>query len=132
MRATKSVKVLTINEEVTMQRVLVVCVAGAASTFLARRLNDLAAASDLELTFSPTPLETLRDTDDIVALSAHVASPDVLDDLTARGVRFVVLPDTVRGGFGAEDALSAVSAFVGKDGGRSDSTVESLPLKGNN
>lgn len=114
-----------------MQRVLVVCVAGAASTFLARRLTDLASNAELDLAFTPLPLDSLAGTEDVVALSAHVATPDVVADLSSRGFRFVVLPETVRGGFGAEEALSVVRAFVGEDGGRTDSTVGSITSEGN-
>jgi len=114
-----------------MQRVLVACFAGASSTFLARRLGELAESEDIDLGFAPTPVESLAETNELVALTSHVATPDVLATLTAAGIRYVVLPGNVRGGFGAEDALSTITAFINDDGITAGSPVETLSLKGN-
>ena len=113
-----------------MTRVVVVCAAGASSTFLARRLSDLATAAGLDWTVAPSPVGTIHaDKADIVAVTSHVATPEVLDSLTSQGIRFVVLPGAVRGGFGVEDALSAIVSFVREDGGRNDSNFESPILE---
>lgn len=114
-----------------MTRILVVCAAGASSTFLARRLTDLASAAGLSWTFSPSPVDSITpDPDSIVAVTSHVATSGVLDSFITRGIRFVVLPDTVRGGFGAEVALSAIVNFVGEDSDTAGSIVESDLRKG--
>ena len=42
-----------------MLTVAIVCGAGASSTFLARRLSDIATASGLSYRFVPSPLETV-------------------------------------------------------------------------
>jgi len=108
-----------------MTQVLVVCAAGASSTFLVRRLTDLASAAGLTWSFSPSSVDSIRDDSTaIVAVSAHVATLEVLDTLTTRGISHVVLPDTVRGGFGAEDALAEILSFVGNNGQRYDFMVE--------
>jgi galactitol-specific phosphotransferase system IIB component len=113
-----------------MQRVLVACVAGASSTFLARRLGELAQSEDIDLSFVPTPIESLGATNELVALSSHVATTEVLVNLTSAGIRYVVLPENVRGAFGAEDALSTIASFIHDEGATLGSPVESLSLKG--
>jgi galactitol-specific phosphotransferase system IIB component len=116
-----------------MTRVFVVCAAGASSTFLARRLTDLASAAGLSWSFTPAPVDVVAaDSESLVAVTAHVANPEVLDSLTSRGIRFVVLPNTVRGGFGAEDALSAIINFVADDSESAGSIVEPHLRKGIN
>ncbi len=113
-----------------MRRVLIVCGAGASSTFLARRLTDLAASAGHSWIVQPSPVDSVSGkTVDLVAVTSHVASPTILDSFASRGIRFLVLPETVRGGFGADDALSAIEDFFRKDGGRTDSTVESAEFK---
>lgn len=109
-----------------MTQVMIVCAAGASSTFLARRLSTLAIEAGLDWTVSPSPLETLDSKSaDVVALTAHVATADVVESLRARGLRVLELPAHVSGAIGADDAVSAIVGFLGKDGGRMDSTVES-------
>ena len=113
-----------------MLTVAIVCGAGASSTFLARRLSDIAAASGRSMHFTPAPLETVSvDTADLVALTSHVVSADVTADLDARGIAYVVLPDTVRGGFGADDALAAISAYFDNNGRESDGDLLSAESK---
>jgi len=131
MSARVSDKVVSFNEEVAMTRVFVVCAAGASSTFLARRLTDLASAAGLSWSFTPAPVDVVAaDSESLVAITSHVANPEVLDSFTSRGIRFVVLPDTVRGGFGAEDALSAIVLFVADDSDSAGSIVEPHLRKG--
>jgi PTS system cellobiose-specific IIB component len=114
-----------------MMRVFIVCAAGASSTFLARRLSDLASASGLSWSFTPAPVDSISaHTEELVAVSTHVASTEVLDSFTGMGIRFVVLPETVRGGFGAEDALSAIVNFVAEGTVTENSNVEPHLRKG--
>ena len=116
-----------------MTQVLVVCAAGASSTFLVRRLTDLASAAGLTLRFAPSSVDSIRDDSAaIVAVSAHVATPEVLDTLTTRGISHVVLPDTARGGFGAEDALTEILRFVGNNDGHASSLAEPRHVEGTN
>lgn len=97
-----------------MLTVAIVCGAGASSTFLARRLSDIADSTQQSLRFVPLPLESVdADAADLVALASHVASGAVTADLGERGIAHVVLPETVRGGFGAEAALTAITEFCG-------------------
>ena len=113
-----------------MRRVLIVCGAGASSTFLARRLSDLAKIAGLAWTVTPSPVDAVSsDSADVVALTSHIANAAVLDSFSSRGIRFLVLPETVRGGFGADDALSAIADFFRKDGELTDSTVDATELK---
>lgn len=96
-----------------MLSIAIVCGAGASSSFLARRLNDLSRNDGRGWTFSPRTLDLVDSTQfDLVAVSHHVASESVLSDLADRGVVFVALPETVRGGFGADDALTVISQFI--------------------
>lgn len=113
-----------------MTRVIVVCAAGASSTFLARKLISLAAESGLDWDVSPAPLETVAPAStDIVGVSAHVMTESLRESFEARGVRYVVLPEHVNGVFGAEDALAVIAQFVSEDGGRTDLTVGSAILE---
>ena len=96
-----------------MLSIAIVCGAGASSTFLARRLSELSRSAGIDWTFSPHSLDVVNsETADIVAVSHHVANEFVVDDLVNRGVNVLVLPGTVRGGFGADAALDAITEFV--------------------
>lgn len=100
-----------------MLTVAVVCVAGASSTFLARRLSDIASAKSVNVRFLPKSIETIdADTADLVALTSHIASTDVLDRCETQSIRHVVLPASVRGGFGAEDAFTVITAHFDQNG----------------
>jgi hypothetical protein len=100
---------------------------------IARRLTDLASAAGFSLSFTPSPVDVVAaDSKSLVAITSHVANPEVLESFTSRGIRFVVLPDTVRGGFGAEGALSAIVNFVAEDSDSAGSIVEPHLRKGIN
>lgn len=113
-----------------MLTVAIVCGAGASSTFLARRLSDIAAAQNRVIRFVPAPLETVtQDTADLIALTSHVVSDVVVADLDARGIAHIVLPSTVRGGFGADDALAAIAAHFDNNGRESEPELGSAESK---
>lgn len=113
-----------------MQRVLIVCGAGASSTFLARRIADLARQAGWTWRVEPAPIDEVRpEPADVVAVTSHVATEAAIAAFVARGIRYLILPDTVRGGFGADTALRAISNFLRKDGGRTDSTRESTDVE---
>ena len=114
-----------------MTQVLVVCAAGASSTFLARRLSDLASAAGISWIFTPSLVDLIpADSSAIVAVTSHVATPEVLESLSSKKIRHLVLPDTVRGGFGAEEALSAIISALGKDSGRADTISKPVLVEG--
>lgn len=109
-----------------MVKIVVVCAAGASSTFLARRLTVLSSAAGLEWDVTPASGDGLRvGVEHLVAVNFHVATPDLCDSVTAQGSRFVVLPEGVTGAIGAESALAAIHKFLQKDERHSDSNVES-------
>ena len=113
-----------------MLTVAIVCGAGASSTFLARRLSDIANASGFALRFVPSPLESVTpDTADLVALTSHIVSDDVTADLAERGIAHITLPATVRGGFGADDALAAIADYFGNNGQESEAHLPSAESK---
>ncbi len=109
-----------------MVKIVVVCAAGASSTFLARRLSVLSSEAGYEWDVTPSSGEALRvGVEHLVAVNFHVATPDLCDSVTAQGSRFVVLPEGVTGAIGAESALAAIHKFLQKDERHSDSNVES-------
>jgi PTS system cellobiose-specific IIB component len=113
-----------------MQRVLIVCGAGASSTFLARRLADLARGAGYAWSVEPAPVDAVKgESVDLVAVTSHVATPTVLEAFASRGIRYLVLPESVRGGFGADAALDAIAVFFGEDESTSDSITESMEMK---
>lgn len=115
-----------------MLTVAIVCGAGASSTFLARRLSDIASASGHPYRFLPSPLESVTtDTADLIALTSHIVSDSVTADLRDRDIAFVVLPATVRGGFGADDALAAIAEYFGNNGQVSEAPRTSAESKEN-
>lgn len=115
-----------------MLTVAIVCGAGASSTFLARRLTDIAGSAGLAIRFVPSPLASVTaDTAHLVALTSHVVSDDITADLTARGIAHVVLPSTVRGGFGADDALATITGYFGNNGLESEAPRTSAESKEN-
>ncbi len=112
-----------------MVKIVVVCAAGASSTFLARRLSVLSSAAGLEWDVTPSSGDGLRVADDhVVAVNFHVATPELCDSIAAQGARVVVLPEGVTGAIGAESALATIHKFLQDDEIHSGSTVESLAV----
>jgi hypothetical protein len=96
-----------------MVQVIVACVAGASSTFLARRLSVLAADAGLDWNVTPSSVESIvAQPDQVVALSHHIATDTLCESLSARGIHCVVLAEGVTGGFGAEAAAETISQFL--------------------
>lgn len=109
-----------------MVKIVVVCAAGASSTFLARRLTVLSSAAGLEWDVTPASGDGLRvGVDHTVAVNFHVATPAFRDAVMAQGARVVVLPEGVTGTFGAESAMATLCEFLEIDAKNSDSAVES-------
>lgn len=108
-----------------MVKIVVVCAAGASSTFLARRLSVLSSAAGLEWDVTPASGEGIQvGVADIVAVNFHVATPTLRDALIAQGARVVVFPEGVSGTFGAESAMATLCEFVEQDAKNSDSADE--------
>jgi PTS system cellobiose-specific IIB component len=121
----KTDTVKTFNEEEPMVKIVVVCAAGASSTFLARRLSVLSSAAGLEWDVTPASGEGIQvGVADIVAVNFHVATPTLRDALIAQGARVVVFPEGVSGTFGAESAMATLCEFVEQDAKNSDSADE--------
>ena len=81
-------------------RILVVCGAGASSTFVARRIRKAAEARALDATAEACPLDSLADrlpTARVVLLGPHLGDrfADVRSLADASGVAVAVLPPTV-------------------------------------
>ena len=96
-----------------MHRVLIVCGAGASSTFLAHRLRAAARGRGVEITVAASSTEGLAGRlgeVDVLLVGSHLAAQ--LDELTrladAAGARSALLPDTVFGPRGEEAALDLV------------------------
>ncbi|MFB2596771.1 PTS sugar transporter subunit IIB [Herbiconiux sp. P17] len=100
-----------------MDKVLIVCGAGASSTFLALRLRGVARTRGLDLTVEAGTLsdldERLAATDVLLVgphLGAHFA--ELQERADAAGTRAALLPDTVFGGAGAELAADLVTELL--------------------
>ena len=99
-------------------KILVVCGAGASSTFVAHRIRRLARERGLEIVVSPTSDSTLEDSAQdaaVVLLGAHLATQ--ADAIRARlaelgDARVVVLPEAAftdqSGAIALDSALDAV------------------------
>jgi PTS system cellobiose-specific IIB component len=96
-----------------MVKIVVVCAAGASSTFLARRLSVLSSAAGLEWDVTPASGEGIRvSAGVVVAVNFHVATPTLRDALIAQGAHVVVLPEGVSGTFGAESAMATLRCKI--------------------
>ncbi|MBG6239025.1 PTS system cellobiose-specific IIB component [Mycetocola sp. CAN_C7] len=81
-------------------RILVVCGAGASSTFVARRIRKAADTRSLEATAEACPIDSLGDrldTADVVLLGPHLDGrlADVRRSADAAGVAVAMMPSTV-------------------------------------
>ena len=93
-----------------MTTILLVCGAGASSTFLASRMRALVTARELPLVIqasSDDNLDTRLDSVDVLLVGAHLAEgfPELHRVADAHGVAIALLPPTVFGAGGAESAL---------------------------
>ena len=125
-----------------MQSVLIVCGAGASSTFLASRMRAIARTRGLDLEVvaaSDSELRTRLHTTSILLVGPHLESTfeSLESEAALFGVPAVLLPSTAFGPSGAEQALELVGALVplgpapsesdqtGSDQTESDQTKES-------
>jgi len=105
------------REEACVDKVLIVCGAGASSTFLALRLRRVARERDLDLIVEAG---TLPDVDErLAATSVLLVGPHLsaqFEELDSRaraaGARAALLPDTVFGPDGAEIAADIVTGLL--------------------
>jgi len=100
-----------------METVLIVCGAGASSTFLASRLRSLAKSRGVELGAQAASTSDLRPylhTSSVLLVGPHLA--DFFETLKAEAAEFGVpaalLPPTAFGPSGAEQALDLVGSLV--------------------
>lgn len=107
-----------------MHRVLVVCGAGASSTFLAHRIRAAARGRDIEMTVAASSTDGLAhrlEEIDMLLVGSHLAAR--FDELAAlaeaAGARSALLPDTVFEARGEEAALDLV---LGRDAERAPSS----------
>jgi phosphotransferase system HPr (HPr) family protein len=96
-----------------MKRVLVVCGAGASSTFLAHRMRRLATQTNQQLTVeagSESDLSTLATGVDVVLVGPHLGGRfrEIEDAVAREGATAVLLPPTAFSPRGAADAMKAV------------------------
>ena len=101
-------------------RILVVCGAGASSTFVAHRLNRAAQDAQLDLTAFAGSLVSLPidlDTADVVLVGPHLAdSLEVIRTAAApRGTAAVLLPDDVFADTDGRRVLALVQAVADPD-----------------
>lgn len=96
-----------------MHRVLVVCGAGASSTFLAHRIRAAARGRDVDVSVSASSTEGIAERlgeIDVLLVGSHLAEQfdDIAKLSAAAGVRSALLPDTVFGAQGEQTALDLV------------------------
>ena len=118
-----------------MQSVLIVCGAGASSTFLASRMRAVAKARGIELSLQAASTSDIRPflhTSTVLLVGPHLASSfDALRDEAALfGVPSVLLPPTAFGPSGAEQAIDLVAGAVALGPGSSSSVETPATNKG--
>ncbi|MCS5721200.1 PTS sugar transporter [Herbiconiux sp. CPCC 203407] len=106
------------REEACVDKVLIVCGAGASSTFLALRLRRVARDRDLDLIVEAGTLPDVNER--LAATSVLMVGPHLFaqfEELNRRaaavGARAALLPDTVFGPEGAEIAADIVTGLLG-------------------
>ena len=117
-----------------MDRVLIVCGAGASSTFLALRLRRVARARDLDLVVEAATVVELDErlaATRILLVGPHLGTRfDELEQRAATvGAKAALLPDTVFGPEGADDAADLVAGLLGVPV-RSGTSLEAEPIQG--
>ena len=100
-----------------METVLIVCGAGASSTFLASRLRSLAKARGIQLATKAASTSDLRPflhTSTVILVGPHLAEsfPLIAAEAAEFGVPAALLPPTAFGPSGAEQALDLVESLV--------------------
>ena len=100
-----------------METVLIVCGAGASSTFLASRLRSLAKGKGIELAAQAASTSDLRPylhTSTVLLVGPHLADSFAILSAEAAefGVPAALLPPTAFGPSGAEQALDLVESLV--------------------
>jgi len=100
-----------------MQSVLIVCGAGASSTFLASRMRSIAAARGLDMVIaasSDTELRPRLHTTTVLLVGPHLepAFPQLQAEAAAFNIPSALLPQTAFGPGGAEHAIDLVGRLV--------------------
>ena len=100
-----------------MQSVLIVCGAGASSTFLASRMRSLAKARGLEIAVSAasdSDLPSLLPSASVLLVGPHLESSfaALKADAAAVDIPAALLPSTAFGPEGAQQALDLVDSLV--------------------
>lgn len=103
-----------------MKTVVIVCGAGASSTFLAQRIRGAARAAPTAQTDPPMAviasslqgLPGLLASSDIVLVGPHLAEvfPAILVEAELAGIVALLLPETIFGADGGERALALINA----------------------
>ncbi|MEO0025045.1 MAG: hypothetical protein RL196_1486 [Actinomycetota bacterium] len=97
-----------------MKKIMVICGAGASSAFLCLALNRMAHQDSLDFNFQPTSIEnpTIIGAA-LVALASHVATDANLEAIRkATDAIIVIMPKSVRGMFGAKDAMTLIKQHL--------------------
>jgi len=115
-------------------RILVVCGAGASSTFVAQRVRHAAHAQGLEYTaFAGTEKSLPIDLDaaDVVLVGPHLAHAleRIERDAAARGTTVVLLPSDIFGDQDGTRTLALVRAATGSPGGPLPAAEAAAPPK---
>ena len=100
-----------------MRTVLIVCGAGASSTFLASRMRSIAATRGLDLVIAASSDAELRPrlhTTDVLLIGPHLetAFPSLQAEAAMFGIPAALLPQTAFGPGGAERAIDIVGSLV--------------------
>ncbi|MBT2498678.1 PTS IIB subunit [Agromyces sp. ISL-38] len=99
-------------------RIIVVCGAGASSTFIAHRIRTAAAARGLDVeakATSESQLDAALDGADVLLIGAHLAERvgQLRDRAAAASVPIAILPESAAAALDGEDALDLALEFAG-------------------
>jgi PTS system cellobiose-specific IIB component len=100
-----------------MESVLIVCGAGASSTFLASRMRSIAKSRGLDLEVSAasdSDLRALLHTSSVLLVGPHLAATfaGIQAEAALFGIPAALLPSTAFGPSGAEEAIELVGRLV--------------------